>query len=87
MKRRSVVTAIGLASLAMSVSASAWSQPAIETCSQAYAQCFDACTSRYPGGGEASAKCIDKCAMARAHCDRNGCFKDEGVNVCGLAKE
>ncbi len=60
---------------------------ALKTCSQAYNQCFDVCTKRDSKGDVASAKCIDKCAMARAKCDSAGCFKDEGIDVCGLVKE
>lgn len=56
------------------------------TCSQAYDQCFNACAATFPKGHERSAKCIDKCAMARAQCDRTGCFKDDGMNVCGLSE-
>jgi hypothetical protein len=60
---------------------------AIKTCSQAYNQCFDVCTKRDSKGDLASAKCIDKCSMARAKCDSAGCFKDEGIDACGLVKE
>ncbi len=60
---------------------------AVETCSEAYGLCFDGCTQRFPGGTDASAKCIDKCAMSRAKCDRNGCFTNKTINVCGLATE
>jgi hypothetical protein len=60
---------------------------ALKTCSQAYNQCFDSCTKRDPKGDVSSAKCIDKCAMARAKCDSAGCFKDEGIDTCGLVKE
>ena len=48
---------------------------ALKTCSQAYNQCFDSCTKRDPKGDVASAKCIDKCAMARAKCDSAGRIK------------
>lgn len=60
---------------------------AVETCSEAYDFCFNACVQQFPGGTDASAKCIDKCAMSRAKCDRDGCFTSKSLNVCGLAKE
>lgn len=60
---------------------------AVQTCSAAYSVCFDACSQKFPGGTDASAKCIDKCAMSRAKCDRNGCFTSKAISVCGLAKE
>jgi hypothetical protein len=63
------------------------SNSALKTCSQAYNQCFDTCTKRDSKGDLASAKCIDKCSMARAKCDKAGCFNDEGIEACGLVKE
>jgi hypothetical protein len=60
---------------------------AVETCSEAYDFCFNACAQKFPGGTDASAKCIDKCVMSRAKCDRNGCFTSTFISVCGLAKE
>jgi hypothetical protein len=60
---------------------------AVETCSEAYDFCFNACVQQFPGGTDASAKCIDKCVMSRAKCDRNGCFTSKAISVCGLAKE
>jgi hypothetical protein len=78
--------------MAMSVGASvlataALSQGTVQTCSGAYDVCFNACSQQFPGGSDASAKCIDKCAMSRAKCDRNGCFSSKSISVCGLAKE
>jgi hypothetical protein len=63
------------------------SNASLKTCSQAYNQCFDTCTKRDSKGDLASAKCIDKCSMARAKCDKSGCFSDEGIDVCNLVKE
>lgn len=87
MKKWAVAAAVGLYVLAASAPVLAQAGAAPRTCSQAYNQCFDACTARFPGGGEGSAKCIDKCAMARSQCDRSGCFKDEGIEACGLARQ
>lgn len=68
--------------------AAAFSQgTAVETCSEAYDFCFNACVQQFPGGTDASAHCIDKCVMSRAKCDRNGCFTSKAISVCGLAKE
>lgn len=70
------------------LSTAAFSQgTAAQTCSEAYDVCFNACSQQFPGGTNASAKCIDKCAMSRAKCDRNGCFTSKAISVCGLAKE
>lgn len=65
----------------------AFAQSAVETCSEAYDICFSGCVQQFPGGTDASAKCIDKCVMVRATCDRNGCFTSKYISVCGLAKE
>ncbi|WP_424361248.1 hypothetical protein [Methylocystis parvus] len=78
---------LALCAQAIATPAFAQAGPALKTCSQAYDQCFNTCAAQFPKGGEKSAKCIDKCAMARAQCDRNGCFKDEGINVCGLSEQ
>ena len=80
-----MVIAVGVAMLP----AVAFSQAgtAVETCSEAYDFCFNACVQQFPGGTDASAKCIDKCVMSRAKCDRNGCFSSKYINVCGLATE
>lgn len=60
---------------------------AVETCSEAYDVCFNGCVQQFPGGTDASAKCIDKCVLSHAKCDRNGCFTSKFISVCGLAKE
>lgn len=65
----------------------AQAQPAlqgVQTCTQAYGKCFDYCAAQYPAGREASAKCVDTCFVARADCDRGGCFKLGAVEVCQL---
>ncbi len=80
---------IGMSVAATLLTTAAFSQAgtALETCSEAYDFCFNACSQQLPGGTDASAKCIDKCAMSRAKCDRNGCFTSKMISVCGLAKE
>lgn len=87
MKKMPKTAGVLVAMLLISGPAFAQGASAIKTCSQAYNQCFDACTKRDPKGDMTSAKCIDKCAMARAKCDSAGCFKDEGIDACGLVKE
>lgn len=55
-----------------------------QTCTAAYGKCFDYCAAQYPAGREKSAKCVDQCFVARAECDRGGCFKFDAVEVCQL---
>lgn len=81
---RLMVMSVGVSLLATAAIAQG---AAVETCSEAYDFCFNACVQQYPGGTDASAKCIDKCVMSRAKCDRNGCFTSKSISVCGLAKE
>lgn len=57
-----------------------------QTCTAAYGKCFDYCATQYPAGRERSAKCVDQCFVARAECDRGGCFKFEAAEVCQLQK-
>lgn len=67
----------------------AQAQPALQgaqTCSAAYGKCFDYCAAQYPAGREKSAKCVDQCFVARAECDRGGCFKIGAVEVCQLER-
>jgi O-glycosyl hydrolase len=86
MKKRLSLMAMSLG-LSMMTTAALSQGTSVQTCSAAYDVCFNACSQQFPGGTDASAKCIDKCAMSRAKCDRNGCFKSNSVNVCGIAKE
>jgi hypothetical protein len=79
--------ALCLGVFALPTAAFSQAEAIVTTCSGAYGLCFDACSTQFPGGTDASAKCIDKCAMARAKCDRNGCFNAKSIAVCGLAKE
>jgi hypothetical protein len=55
------------------------------TCSQAADKCSDYCSKQF-GGSVESAKCVDKCTLARAQCDRDGCFNTEMGSVCELSK-
>jgi hypothetical protein len=56
------------------------------TCSDAYGKCFDYCSNQFPGGSEKSARCVDQCTLARAKCDRGGCFRTKMASLCGLSK-
>lgn len=87
MKKAFLFISMSLGVLILPATAFAQAGTALETCSEAYDFCFNACVAQFPGGTDASAKCIDKCAMSRAKCDRNGCFTSKSLNVCGLAKE
>ena len=87
MKTITRISSMIIAMMLVSAPAFAEGKSALKTCTQAYNQCFDTCTKRDAKGDLASAKCIDKCAMARAKCDSAGCFKDEGIDACGLVKE
>jgi hypothetical protein len=78
---------LGVSIFAASLPASAQSIfQGANTCSQAYGKCFDYCSSQYPGGGKASARCVDKCAYGRAKCDSSGCFNTQMASKCGLSK-
>ena len=82
---------IGGAAMALCLLApasSAWAQQGAAplTCTQAYGKCFDYCAAQFPSGREASAKCVDACFMARADCDRNGCFRTDLASTCNLEK-
>lgn len=87
MRKPSLLIAMSMSIAMLSTAAFSQAGTAVRTCSEAYSVCFDGCSQRFPGGDDASAKCIDNCAMTRAKCDRNGCFTNKVMNVCGLAKQ
>ena len=55
------------------------------TCSETAEKCSDHCSKQF-GGSVESVKCVDKCTLARARCDRDGCFNTEMGTVCELSK-
>jgi hypothetical protein len=81
-----IVALLGMAAYAAPVAAqNQINMQGVATCSQAADRCSDYC-GRVFGGSVDSAKCVDACTLARAKCDRDGCFNTEMGSICELSK-